>query len=454
MVSPEDFMTRTLKSHPQGSAVARILAASINAVDPAEAVRKAFSLENGRIVLRSDSHQPAENEFENIRRIKVFALGKAAPAMTRALVEILGDKISAGLMVVKHPDPALPPGFEQIVGGHPIPNQGSLLAGEKVKAFVSGLSPHDLLICLISGGGSALLSAPRPGLSLEDLQELTGVLLASGASIDEINTLRRHLDVVKGGGLARMAFPARVLSLILSDVIGNPLEAIASGPTSQDPTTRFDALEIIDKYRLKTKISRSILSCLNDESHETLKPGDPLLNSVRNELVGTNLLAASAGLIQAQKEGMNIHYLGGELRGEAREASAELVRLLRQVLDTGAPVTRPFCMIAGGETTVTLRGNGLGGRNQEVALTAVESLAGMENCMLVTLATDGEDGPTDAAGAVVSNESAQIAHKLGCSAGAYLKNNDSYHFFSQLDDLLLFGPTGTNVNDLNFLFAF
>jgi len=307
------------------------------------------------------------------------------------------------------------------------------------------------LVCLISGGGSALVTAPY--IPLEDLQTLTSLLLASGARIDEINILRRQLDRVKGGGLAR-ATKAKIINLILSDVIGNPLEAIASGPTVPDPTTREDAIAVLKKYALYERTPNSILDIL----HAAEDGGTSLSKYAQNIIIGDNKLAARAALEHAQHEGIYAEILTNELQGEAREIGVMLSKRLRDEL---AKRLRPFCLIAGGESTVTLRhgsgqaikGQGKGGRNQELALAAVAELAGLQDVLLIALATDGDDGQTDGAGAVVTGESAQRSESLGLDAADYLSRNDSYPFFKALGDLIRSGPTGTNVNDLIFLFA-
>jgi hydroxypyruvate reductase len=339
-------------------------------------------------------------------------------------------------------------------GGHPVPDARSVLAGEAVLEFVSSLQEEDTLICLISGGGSALVTAPL--VPLQDLQTLTSLLLASGARIDEINILRRQLDRVKGGGLAH-ATKANIISLILSDVVGNPLETIASGPTVSNPTTKEDAIAVIKKYGLESKLPDSIRRVMESRSsshsqgvlleHRQLAAG---LHNVQNMIIGDNELAAQAALAQADKEGFAAEVLTTTLQGEAREAGGMLARRLREETTKR---TRPFCLIAGGETTVTIKGKGLGGRNQELALSAVSELGGLKNVMLIALATDGDDGPTDAAGAVTTGESAQRAAALGLDAAEHLSRNDSYTFFLKLGDLIKCGPTGTNVNDLIFLFA-
>jgi hydroxypyruvate reductase len=319
--------------------------------------------------------------------------------------------------------------------------------------FVSNLQKDDTLICLISGGGSALMTAPHEGISLEDMQTLTSLLLSCGARIDKINTLRRQLDRVKGGGLAR-ATKAKVISLILSDVIENPLEAIASGPTYPDPTTSEDAVAILKKYGIEEQVPKSIMSFLESGSsraRQDMLPYSQKRASGFHIIVGDNKLAAVASMEQAKREGFAAEILTNELQGEAREVGVMLAKRLR---DQSTKRKRPSCLIAGGETTVTITGNGIGGRNQELALAAVDELRDLENVMLISLATDGEDGPTDAAGAVVTGESARRAEILGLDAADCLSRNDAYHFFHALGDLLTTGPSGTNVNDLFFLLSF
>ncbi len=447
---PEHFLTTTLRQHPRGASVTRILAAAIQAVEPGRAAQKYLS----------------EHPLPSASRICVLAVGKAAIPMTRAVFET--TKVTAALVITKHAEQTGLTPATVLVGGHPVPDSRSLQAGEAALGFVSGLRADDLLLCLLSGGGSALMTAPRPGLTLDDLQSLTRQLLACGARIDEINTLRRHLDRVKGGGLAQAASPARVLSLILSDVVGNPLEAIASGPTAPDPSSRADALRVLAKYGLTESVPAAILQTL-EHAPETPKPGDALFTRVENVLIGSNALAAQAALQQAETEGFYPQFLGDSWQGEARQVAKTLCKRLKD------ETRRPVCLVAGGETTVTLVGqvsdlsamptsagqvrdlshnHALGGRNQELALAAARELDGLPNVMLVSLATDGEDGPTDAAGAVVTGETAQRARALNLDPDEFLERNDSYHFFAPLGDLLQPGPSGTNVNDLTFLLRF
>jgi len=405
--------------------VLRILSAALEAVDPYKAVQKYLPTLTGSVY--------------------GLGIGKASIPMLTALAE--SYPLSGALAISKHASPLSRNLFPVFLGSHPIPDSRSLEAGTRVLEFVSALHEEDTLVCLVSGGGSALVTAPCDGITLEDMQSLTALLLSCGARIDEINTIRRSLDRVKGGGLAR-ATKAKIISLILSDVIGNPLEAIASGPTFPNPTTNTDALRILKKYKIEGQVSKSIL--------QTLK-SDSLLSEIweqtprlQNLIIGDNRLAAQAALEQAQREGFTAEILTNELQGEAREVGVMLAKRLRV---SAGQMPRPFCLIVGGETTVTIKGNGKGGRNQEVALAAVNELKGLENVMLIALATDGEDGPTDAAGAAVTGESAQRAGSLGVDVADHLSRNDAYACFDQLNDLLKIGPSGTNVNDLIFLIA-
>ena len=434
-MDPNRFVTHSL----QDARLLRILSAALEAVDPFQAVQKYLPEVEGRAF--------------------GLGIGKAAIPMMDALAGRI--PLSGGLAVTKFASGSSRQAYSVMEGGHPIPDPRSLLAGERTLEFVSTLEVDDTLVCLISGGGSALVTAPY--IPLQDLQTLTSLLLGSGARIDEINTLRRHLDRLKGGGLAR-ATKAKIVSLILSDVIGNPLEAIASGPTAPDPTTKEDALAILEKYVSLTtapcgddKTQRhqaslnAVTQCLSaSKGVETLKRNDPIFRRVQNIIIGDNRLAAQAALQQATREGLRAEILTNELQGEAREVGHRLTDRLRVSISTKP---RPFCLIAGGETTVTIVGDGKGGRNQELALAAVKELAGWEDVMLIALATDGDDGPTDAAGAVVTGESAQRAESLGMDAADLLSRNDSYSFFEALGDLLKTGPSGTNVNDLIFLCA-
>jgi len=441
--------THTLRNLPWGADVRAVLAAALDAVDPQPAVLRA---------LHADERIAAAVKAS--RRVLAVGAGKAAYPMALALEQFLGDQLEGGLVVAK--DGHVPAENElrrvrAVEAGHPLPDERGQAAARRIAGLLHTAGPEDLVFCLISGGGSALLTAPVEGIALADLQQLTGLLLRSGAPIQRINGLRKHLELLKGGGLARLASPARVVTLILSDVAGDPLDAIASGPTVPDPTTYADAWQTLEYYGLLAGAPPAILAHLQrglrGELPETLKPGDPIFAHVSNQLVGSNALAAEAAAAKARELGWNAAVLTTRKEGEAREVGAALAQLARQVRLEGIPLLPPACLILGGETTVTVRGQGLGGRNQEVALGAASGLAGLPGTLVVSLATDGGDGPTDAAGAVADGETLGRAAALGLDPAAALQNNDAYPFFGALGDLLRPGATRTNVNDLMVVFV-
>ena len=453
-MNPSRLLTHSLKKHPHGECVTRILAAALEAVEPARAVRQHLRREGDTLTIGEQTY-----DLTQFERVLVIAFGKAGLPMSQAAADVLGPRLDQGIVVTKSNPKEAPPILRFFRGGHPVPDERSLAASEAVLRLLSHTTPRDLVLCLISGGGSALLTAPVAGVTLDDLQSLTRSLLACGASIGEINTLRKHLSRVKGGRLAQQAAPARLVSLILSDVVGDPLDVIASGPTVPDPTTYQDALAILRRYRIANETPPAILAHLQrgaaGEIPETPKPGDPIFEGVQNVIVGNNERAARAAMAQAQAEGFHPLLLTTALQGEAREAGRVLAAILRQAAASGEPVPRPACILAGGETTVTLAAHhGPGGRNQELALGAVETLRGAAEVMLISLATDGEDGPTDAAGAVVTGETWGRAASRGLYPPELLARNAAYTFFDPLGDLLKPGATQTNVCDLVFLFAF
>ncbi len=450
------FMTQSMKSPSWGLKVARIMNAAIKSVDPRAAVLANLKLNNLHLELNRETY-----DLSSYDRIFLVGAGKAGQPMTEAIQEVIGYHLTSGKVIVKEGnsiDNGLTNRIEIIKAGHPIPDQRGVIGAGKIIELLGNTTKNDLVICLISGGGSALMVSPVPGISLDDLRNLTEKLLASGSTINEINTLRKHLDRMKGGQIARYAVPAQLICLILSDVVGDPLDVIASGPTVPDPTTFTDAIAILERYQIRDQIPRSILEHLvlgqEGKIEETPKPGEEIFDRVNNVVVGSNRTATRAALEQAEAEGFNTFVLSNYLQGEASQVGNFLGTILRQVANHNQPLPRPACIIIGGETTVTLNGNGHGGRNQEVALGAVHELAGLEHIALVALATDGGDGPTDAAGAVVTGETLQHARSLNLEPQSFLERNDSYNFFDPLGDLLIIGPTLTNVNDLAFLFAF
>jgi len=450
------YLTTSLRKSPHGDKIARILAAAIDAVDPDKAVANCLKQDKNHLQVGGQSY-----DLNRVQRVFLIGFGKASLPMGQAAEKIIGDRLTQGVLISKtHPSKFTirHSSLTIVEASHPVPDERGVEGAQHIIELLQSTTPNDLVLFLISGGGSALLTAPVPEVHLADLQRVNNLILSCGADINEINTLRKHLSQVKGGGIARLASPAQVCSLILSDVIGDPLDVIASGPTVPDPTTFSDTLSIIEKYDLTQEIPSSILSHLHtgvrNEIPETPKVGDPIFERTNNFIIGNNLMAAQSALTQAKSEGLTPRLLTTKLKGEAREIGQALAAIAQQIDATGDPIPRPACIVAGGETTVTLLGDGLGGRNQEVALSAVPGLAGLQDTFLITLATDGDDGPTDAAGAVISGDTLSQANLQGLNHAKYLSRNAAYEFFDPLGDLLKPGPTLTNVNDLTFIFVF
>ncbi len=435
----------------------RILLASLKAVDPINIVKSTISLLNGKIEVRKKNY-----DLSQYRKVFIIGIGKASQSMALGIKQILQQYIDSGIVITKRVNQEfsdlLGPSIKTIIGDHPIPAMNSLNSANELVDFALRITKDDLVICLISGGGSALITRPVPDISLRDLQELTIFLLNCGATIDEINTIRKHLDGIKGGGLAKLLFPAQVITLVLSDVIGDHLSMIASGPTTSDSTTYEDAFRIIEKYSLKDIVSKTIMSYIkrgiDGKIPETVKIGDPALEKVSNKIIGNNQLASMAGKLMAEVEGFTCKVISNKLQGKAFEVGKELGRLMRDFRKKNHNNTKPICLIAGGETTVDVKGSGLGGRNLEVALACAMEIEGLKNVCMLALATDGEDGPTDAAGAIITGDSIRRARSIGLNPEESLANNDTYHFFKKLGCLLKTGSTGTNVNDLFFLFVY
>lgn len=446
-----------------------IMTAALRAVDPAEAVRRHLQ-RRGDILQVGGAHY----DLRRFRRVIVLGGGKAGAPMAAAVMEILGDRVAGGAVVVKHghtapsgmwqvrfgygdgipasrPLASLGP-IELIEAGHPVPDEAGLMGARRVLGWLNGLSAEDLVICLISGGGSALLPAPVEGVRLEDKQALTELLLRAGATINEINAVRKHCSLLKGGQLARQAAPATLITLVMSDVVGSPLDVIASGPTVPDPSTFADAYAVLERYGLIEQAPASIVAHLRQgmagRLTETPKPGDPCFEHVQTIVIGDNRIAAQAAAECARQLGFSAQVLTTFVEGEAREVARVCAALLKEEAQANAPLPRPACLILGGETTVTVRGQGKGGRNQELALAAALALDGWSDVAIVSLGTDGTDGPTDAAGAVATGWTVRAGKAVGLDAAAMLSDNDAYRFFSALGDLIVTGPTGTNVNDL------
>ena len=421
--------------------------AALAAADPHAAVLRVMHREGERLFV-----QDREYDLSRYRRALVIGFGKASPAMARAVEEIIGDRVERGLVITKYEHTAPLEKIDLHHAGHPLLDEAGLRGTHKLLELVDTATVDDLVIGIISGGGSALLELPVDGISLADLRAMTSVLLRAGVPINELNTIRKHISQVKGGQLARRAGQAQIISLILSDVIGSPLDTIASGPTAPDPTTYADALSIIDRRGLRTQLPASIIEHLQagagEEIPDTPYADDPMFARVQNVLVADNAIACDAAVEKAQALGYNTLMLTTYLQGETRDVAQAFVAIAKEIAKANRPVARPACVIASGETTVFVRGIGKGGRNQEFALASAIEIAGMRNVVVLSCGTDGADGPTDATGAIVDGATVARATELGLVPRAFLANNDSYHFFKPLGDLIFTGPTGTNVNDI------
>ncbi|HEX9265376.1 MAG TPA: glycerate kinase [Candidatus Binatia bacterium] len=424
-----------------------IFLAGLASADPLKAIKQCVRLRNDQLYVADCSY-----DLSQIGKIVVTGCGKAAAKMALAMEELLDARISAGAVVVKYGH-GLP--LKKVVvveAGHPIPDQSGLNGARRIVELLQRSDERGLIFFLISGGGSALLPFPADGLSLADKQQTTETLLKSGATIGEVNALRKHLSRLKGGQLAKLAAPARLISLVLSDVVGDSLEAIASGPTVPDSSTYGDCLQIVRRYGLRSQIPAAVIAYLErgakGEIEETPKPSSAIFESVQNVLIGSNRMAVAAASRRAEELGYHTMILSDSLEGESRVVAQSLSTLVKEIARTNHPVSRPACLISGGETTVTVRGDGLGGRNQELALAAAIEIDGLENVVVLSAGTDGTDGPTDAAGGIIDGSTLARGRANSIDATSYLRRNDSYHFLQTTNDLLITGPTLTNVMDL------
>ena len=387
------------------------------------------------------------------RRVWVVGAGKAGAPMAQALEEVLGDRIDGGLVVVKTGHGGRTQHVEITEASHPMPDAAGIAAGQRILALAERAAAGDLVLAVLSGGGSALLEAPAPGITLADLQALTAILLACGATINEINCLRKHCSALKGGQLARAVHPATLVTLVLSDVVGSPLDVIASGPTVPDQSTWVDAWAVVTRYdladRLPVAIVTRLRAGLDGTIADTPKPGEAVFERTQTVVVGDNRIAALAACVKAQELGYHALLLTTFVEGEARDTARFAVSLAKEVCSSSHPVPAPACLVLGGETTVTLGADpGRGGRNQELALAAALALDGVERITVVALATDGSDGPTDSAGAIVDGGTVARGALRGWDAVDSLRRHDAYPFLRATGDLLVSGPTQTNVNDL------
>lgn len=427
-----------------------IFHAGLKAVNPDVCLDRHIRWIDGRLQVGNQQFS-----MNNINRIYLVSIGKAAAVMAQHAEEVLKNHIHAGLVITKYGH-----GFDLnqcriMEAGHPLPDANGVSATKALLDLVSDANANDLVLCMISGGASALTPAPAEGITLEEKRLTTKLLLECGADIHQINTIRKHLSQFKGGQLCRHIKGARVISLILSDVIGNDLDIIGSGPTVPDNSTFKDCKKIFEHFDLWHHIPGAVSCCINKgiagKILETPKPNDSLFTNVENRIIGSVSDALSAAQKEAVCQGFTPLVLSSTIQGEAREAAKVLCAIAKEIRISGNPVSPPACLLSGGETTVTIKGNGKGGRNMELALAAGIELAGTASTLLLSAGTDGTDGPTNAAGAFSDSSTVSRAASAGISARNHLIRNDAYPFFDTLGDLLITGPTYTNVMDLQII---
>ncbi|MBT8395614.1 MAG: glycerate kinase [Gemmatimonadetes bacterium] len=427
-----------------------IFQAGLQAANPVEAVERHLHLDGHTLLVHGVPYSLRE-----FGRVLVVGMGKASAVMAKTLTTLLGSRISGGLINVKYGHRFPLSGIRVVEAGHPVPDEAGLRGTKEMIRFLGDTTEEDLVFCLISGGGSALSPAPAKGVSLGDKQDVTRRLLDCGATIHEINSVRKHLSRIKGGRLAGLAQPSALVALILSDVIGDDLDTIASGPTVPDRSTFYDSLRILSRYNLSEAIPQAALRHLEagarGEIPETPKAMDPAFEKAQNVVVGSNAMAVRAAREKARELGYNPLILSSYVEGETREVARVHAAIAKEVLGSGNPVPPPACIISGGETTVTMQGGGKGGRNQEFALASALEIEGLNRVLIMSVGTDGTDGLTDAAGAFALGDTVERGQSKGLDAESHLAVNDSYNFFEPLDDLIITGPTLTNVMDLRLV---
>ncbi|MCX8170674.1 MAG: glycerate kinase [Candidatus Bathyarchaeota archaeon] len=427
---------------------------AIESVNPRNLIYSRVKVHGGNLIIDGNIF-----DLKSFNKIFVVGGGKASGYMAEAIEDILGERIEDGIIVVPRGSPKR---FKTMVvkiheASHPIPDESSVEGAKRIMEIAEKAGEEDLIICLISGGGSSLMAYPRDEISLEDKRKVTEILLKCGATISEINAVRKHLSKFKGGQLAKRAYPATLISLLLSDVVGDPLDVIASGPTVPDSSTFKDAINVLRKYGVWESVPDSVKNLLLKGEkgliEETPKSGDACFKKTYNFIVGNNRDACLSAINEMRKAGLNALLLTSYAEGEARDIGLMVGAIAREIISSSNPVKRPAGVVIGGESTVTVIGGGIGGRNQEIALSSALSISGLRGVVIASTSTDGVDGPTDAAGAIVDGATIHRSKKLGLDAEKYLRNNDSYTFFKALGDLIYTGPTGTNVNDLTILVA-
>jgi hydroxypyruvate reductase len=428
----------------------RIFLKGVEAVEPAAAVRRYCRREGNTLHLGQTAI-----DLSAFKRVLVVGAGKASAPMALALEKILGERLTGGIVNVKYGYTAPTQRIDLNEAGHPLADENGVRGAARILELIAGADENDLVFCLISGGGSALLPLPVETISLADKQETFRVLTDCGATIHELNTIRKHMSRIKGGHLAGAAYPATVISLMLSDVVGDDLDVIASGPTVPDTSTYRDCIRILDAYGAREALPANTLRHLADglagRIPETPKAGNPIFEKTRNLIIGSNIDAVISAEQEARRLGYRTLILSSMIEGETRCVAATHCAIAREILKTGHPIEPPACILSGGETTVTIKGDGLGGRNQEFSLAAAIGMADIGPVVVLCAGTDGTDGPTDAAGAFADPYTVARSRELGLDAGTYLADNDAYNFFKPLGDLLIIGPTNTNVMDLRVM---
>ena len=435
-----------------------IFNSALKTVDPYNAM-----IERVKVVGNIMTINGQDYDLDNFNRIVVVGAGKATAPMVQAIEKNLGERVNGGIIIVKYGHTRSLRKIRQVEASHPIPDEAGLKGTEGIVEMLKEADEKTLVVCLISGGGSSLLVSPADDITFNDKQEVTDLLLKSGATIDELNTVRKHISNIKGGKLAQIVYPATIVTLILSDVIGDRLDVIASGPTVPDNTTFQDAIGVIEKYGLEDKLPTTVLRFLkqglNGKIGDTPKAGEVFFENARTIVIGSIKQVLNAAMEKASTMGFEPEIVTSELQGEARNAARYLAERAVEVQKSLKSGERSRCLISGGETTVTVKGKGLGGRNQELALAFAIEIEGMKGIMMLSAGTDGTDGPTDAAGAIVDGETVPLARKFSLDPLVYLEDNDSYNFFKRLDSLskekyhLITGPTGTNVMDMQIIIA-
>jgi glycerate-2-kinase len=424
----------------------QIFMAGVRSVLPEKLITGVMKLEGS--LLNIGEHKL---ELDSIRNIYVIGAGKASAAMGHYVETVLGNRITGGHIVVKYGYSCKLKRIIVTEAGHPVPDSSGFKATEEIIRISEKASDNDLVICLISGGGSALMADLPDGLLPEELYIVNNLLIRCGATINEINCVRKHLSLVKGGQLTRIVNPAKLVTIIISDVVGNPLEVIASGPTVPDPSTFSDALKIIEKYKLATDITSGVMNYLKNGSlgnhPESAKPGDPMFSGTLNILAGTNQIALNAAKSQASVLGFNTYIIDAELHGDV-ENICESVLNTAMSFKNNNEILKPVCLLYGGETTIKVGGEGTGGRNQHLALSAAIRLRNIPFITLLSAGTDGTDGPTNAAGAVVDSDTVRRALSLNEDPEKYIYEYNSYNFFKRVGDHIVTGPTFTNVMDI------